>query len=557
MEKTYLIIGLILISVFLLSLLSNVYHKHKQVKEFKAEVGQFNKKTLTLDELQAIQEYFKQSKPTQDTFIVDDITSNDLNIDELFLHFDSTKSVVGQEYFYKTLRLIQLNPEILKQRQQMADTFKNDEEKMLKTKEILASISQYSYQRSFYQDVKSLQFLSEKRYFIHKILSGIIVLGLIVLFIQFDIGMTIIIFGGFYNFLYYLKLKYVDHFNLEVFNTLISALIGLKKLDQINHELLTPYHQQIETVNKSFSSMRRGLWVGASDNNSIVQPIIDLFFGITHINFHKYYQMLRVYKKNADKLEDLYTVIGEVEVALIIFNLQSSHYLISQPEFIEEKVLEIKSMCHPLIEDCVANDLFMDQSVLITGSNASGKSTYIKVAAINVILAQTLHCSFSETYKAPIMKVLTSMALKDNLFEGESYFMVEIRSLNRILNEDKEIIVFGVIDEILRGTNTIERIAASATVLKELAQQNALILGATHDIELTQILNGIYENKHFQEQFENDDIVFDYKVKEGPSTSRNAIKLLELHGYADEVVKEAYQSVDYFETHQKWPQFKH
>lgn len=555
MERTPFIIGIVLFSVFLLSFLSNKYAKFKRSKEFREEVGQIRKRPTSLDELQSVKDYFHQFKQTETTFVIDDITSNDLNLDELFLQFDSTKSVVGQEYFYKTLRVMQLEEVVLKQRQQLADYFKSNQDKMIKTKEILSSIAHYSYQRSFYQDVKSLQQLSETRYPIHKILTGIIVLGLIILLLHFDIGVTILLYGGFFNFLYYLKLKYVDHFNLEVFNTLISSLVGLKKLDQLNHDILEPYHQSIQEINKSFSSIRRGVWIGASDKNSIFQPIFDLIFGITHINFHKYYQMLRVYKKNAEKLEDLYVVIGEIEVALIMFNLQQSHHLISQPEFIDEKQVEIISMCHPLIEDCVTNDLVMNQSILITGSNASGKSTYIKIAAINVIMAQTLHSSFSESYQAPMMKVMTSMALKDNIFEGESYFMVEIRSLNRILNEPKETMVFGVIDEILRGTNTIERIAASATVLKELATQNAFILGATHDIELTQILEGLYQNKHFQEQFEGDDIVFDYKVKEGPSTSRNAIKLLELHGYDEEVVSEAYQRVDYFEKHQTWPKF--
>ncbi|MGD1822847.1 MAG: MutS-related protein, partial [Pleomorphochaeta sp.] len=131
------------------------------------------------------------------------------------------------------------------------------------------------------------------------------------------------------------------------------------------------------------------------------------------------------------------------------------------------------------------------------------------------------------------------MALRDNIEIGESYFMAEIRSLRRIMDECKKQRCVCFIDEILRGTNTPERIAASTAVLRVLHKTKSMCLVASHDIELTEILDEIYDNYHFSEHFEKEEVVFDYLLKKGPSKSRNAIRLLEYMGFDEQVVIDA------------------
>ena len=139
--------------------------------------------------------------------------------------------------------------------------------------------------------------------------------------------------------------------------------------------------------------------------------------------------------------------------------------------------------------------------ILVTGSNASGKSTFLKNIAINAILAQTIGTCVCSSYRAPFFRVLTSMALRDDLSEGDSYFIVEIKSMKRILDESqKNVPMLCIIDEVLRGTNTIERIAASSRILGSLVKEYVLAFAATHDIELTYILEGVYTNYHFEEE---------------------------------------------------------
>ena len=182
--------------------------------------------------------------------------------------------------------------------------------------------------------------------------------------------------------------------------------------------------------------------------------------------------------------------------------------------------------------------------MLLTGSNASGKSTFLRAVALNAILAQTIHTCMAQSYQGVMFRVYSSMSLKDDLESGDSYYMVEVKSIRRILNEvieaekeKKHVLCF--VDEVLRGTNTVERISASTQILKALAGDNVICFAATHDLELTKLLADIYENYHFEEEIEKDDIFFPYKLQKGPAVSRNAIALLKVLGYDRELVNAA------------------
>ena len=142
------------------------------------------------------------------------------------------------------------------------------------------------------------------------------------------------------------------------------------------------------------------------------------------------------------------------------------------------------------------------------------------------------------------------MALQDDLLAGESYYIVETRSLKRILDAAKENnAILCVVDEVLRGTNTVERIAASSEVLQAMASTGLLCLAATHDIELCDLLNGSYGLYHFEEQVGENEMLFDYVIREGKATTRSAINLLQLIGFDQQIVDNAHEKADrYLET---------
>ena len=217
--------------------------------------------------------------------------------------------------------------------------------------------------------------------------------------------------------------------------------------------------------------------------------------------------------------------------------------------------MEIKGLYHPLVPNPVKNDVSTKRCMLLTGSNASGKSTFIKAVAINALFAQTIHTVLAEAYQACFFRIYSSMALRDDILSNESYFIVEIKSLKRIFSAVKkssDIPVLCFVDEILRGTNTVERVAASAELLQAISAERAMCFAATHDIELTYLLEGDFENYHFEEQLGKDDISFDYQLRKGRADSRNAIQLLSVIGFEERLVQKAQERVGHFLKNGVW-----
>lgn len=226
----------------------------------------------------------------------------------------------------------------------------------------------------------------------------------------------------------------------------------------------------------------------------------------------------------------------------------------SQPVFSEEVQVLGEEVYHPLLTTPVPNEVNWTKNTLVTGSNASGKSTYVKSVAISCILSATIHTALATHFQLPFGHILTSMAVEDDIFEGDSYFIAEIKSVKRVLDlAETTVPCLCFIDEILKGTNTIERIAASSSMVHWLGAYPSLAFVATHDIELTEILKESCDNVHFEEQVTKEQgVTFDYQLRQGPSTTRNAIQLLHVLNYPQSIVEQAKKEADYFDQHRSW-----
>jgi DNA mismatch repair ATPase MutS len=184
--------------------------------------------------------------------------------------------------------------------------------------------------------------------------------------------------------------------------------------------------------------------------------------------------------------------------------------------------------------------------VLVTGSNMSGKSTFLRTVGVNAILAQTINTCLAREYRAPILHVRSCIGRADNILTGTSYYIAEVEALLELVRAsagmDPHLFV---LDELFRGTNAVERIAAGQAVLTQLLQDTGggtkphLVLAATHDLELVELAAGRYEPYHFGDSMGPDGLVFDHRLQRGPSTSRNAIALLRLHGAPDALIERA------------------
>jgi hypothetical protein len=253
----------------------------------------------------------------------------------------------------------------------------------------------------------------------------------------------------------------------------------------------------------------------------------------------------RVNKFRAD-IETVFKYVGEIDMLVSIISLRQGLPFYSKPVFYTDNMrMDITDMFHPLIYNCVPNSIHTrtDEGVLITGSNMSGKTTFIRSIALNSLLAQTLYTTCTREYKAPLLKIQTSIRTTADLGEFKSYFQAEAHSILDIINQssqDEPVKSLILIDEIFKGTNTIERVAAAKSVLTYLTDNKNFVFVSTHDLELAELLDNEYAVYSFEESVSDTRLIFDYKMKTGVLKNKNGIAILETIGYPESVVEDAY-----------------
>ena len=214
-----------------------------------------------------------------------------------------------------------------------------------------------------------------------------------------------------------------------------------------------------------------------------------------------------------------------------------------RPQFVDGKYLKAEQVVHPLIDGCVPNTLVLDGTgLLLTGSNMSGKTTFIRTLVLNALTAETLDICFAGSYTAPYMRLLSSIRISDDIAEGTSYYLQEVLTVKRFLEASQDSVpCLFALDELFKGTNTTERIAAGKAVLAHLNRGPHIVLVSTHDIELAELLDSDgYELHHFREESGRRAAGLRLPAAHGPLTTRNAIRILELYDYPPELIAEAY-----------------
>lgn len=359
-----------------------------------------------------------------------------------------------------------------------------------------------------------------------------------------------------YNMATYFKEKDDIAPYITSFLYIMRILRFTQKLEKMKSPEMKPYVTKLSEKRSRFKKFSRHANLVMSDMGTSGNPlelIMDYLKMVFHIDIIKFNSMLGELQAHVEDVDEIITVTGYLESAIAIGNYRRALKTYCIPEYVTARSISCKDIYHPYIENPVKNSIDSQKGVLLTGSNASGKSTFLKTIALNAITAQTINTVAAEYYQASFFHIYSSMSLRDNLSSGESYYMVEIRSLKRILDaiRESDIPILCFVDEVLRGTNTVERIAASTQILKSL-MGNAICFAATHDIELTVLLKDSYTNYHFSERVVEGDVLFDYKMQEGPATTRNAIKLLETMGYDSDMIREANQQAEHFQQTGVW-----
>jgi hypothetical protein len=260
-----------------------------------------------------------------------------------------------------------------------------------------------------------------------------------------------------------------------------------------------------------------------------------VYFGVRDLRAHRV-SLLRVI-----------AVIGDIDAAISVASYREGRDDWTRPQFRSEGTVTLTDLRHPLIDDAVPNSIVLRAGggALVTGSNMSGKSTFLRTVGVNAILAQALNTCLAREYTGPRFVVRSCIGRSDDLLAGKSYYIVEVEALLGLvrLSESDRPHLF-LLDELFRGTNAIERIAAGQGVLQELVEGEHsatphVVVAATHDGELVGLLGSAYDAYHFGDSLSPGGLVFDHRLNPGPGTTRTAIALLAQHGAPQRLLSRA------------------
>jgi DNA mismatch repair ATPase MutS len=513
------------------------------------------------EDLESIASYFLNRK-RQNTlgFIIDDITWHDLDMDDVFIRLNSTETSVGEETLYRLLREPSFDVDILKARQRLIEFLRINEPVRTEIQVILAKLGKKRLVNAsdyFFKSISPMPWDET----VYRLLSVIALLSPLLLLVHPGLGVLLILLSFSTNMFVYYRKKFSINADLDALIYIVrltrcaGRLIDAESKDPDLGELKRTLQSQYEGI-KGIG--KRGFYLSFSGTGSLMDMVGEYIKIILLKELIDYEFLRKAVAEHRGELTKVYDAIGLLDSLISIASFRESVPFYCEPNLKSHKPgtighLHFEGIYHPMIPDPVLNSLAIDRPVLVTGSNASGKSTFLKTIAVNAILAQSFHTCLARKYSSSIVAVFTSMALRDSMRDGESYFVAEIKSIKRILDyRPDSASCLCLIDEVLRGTNTVERIAASSQVLLQLVRQYCLCIAATHDIELTYILEDSYQNVHFQESITGDGIAFDYKLYDGRATSRNAIKLLQLMGYGKSIVEQAEKRANRFASQGTW-----
>ncbi|GAB3896615.1 MutS family DNA mismatch repair protein [Larkinella knui] len=491
-----------------------------------------------------IEQFFANRPKEKTNHCISDKTYQDLDFDEVFMFVDRTISKVGQQYLYARLRTIDFVDSKISQHENLTKTFQADSELR---EDVGIHLSNLSHQNAYY--ISSLFLKPHLQppdwFWIVKILPFIS--AFILFLLPFYPQAFFFLFGV-------LTINYVIHYwNKNNVYQYIASIPQLLRLNQVakeilKHERLNPKTDALnQAVNRldemgysmSFFKLESKL---QSEVGMIVEVITELLKALFLIEPLLLFRVLNQIDAKRTQIATVFHYVGMIDTALSTASLRKglTHYC--QPVITKtEKKLIATDLYHPLISNPVGNSItLVNKSVLLTGSNMSGKTTFIRTIGINCILAQTIHTCFANEFVLSPMRVFSAIRITDDLLSEKSYYFEEVLTIKAMIDESQsDITSLFLLDELFKGTNTVERVAAGKAVLTYLNKGKHIVFVSTHDIELTDYLKDTFDLYHFTEVVETDKIAFDYKLKKGNLKTRNAIRILELNGYPGEVIREA------------------
>ncbi|WP_423363470.1 MutS-related protein [Mycoplasma sp. P36-A1] len=473
----------------------------------------------------------------------DDLLSKDLDLvgkNSLFQYINISKSRNGQKRVYEALSKGLLNKKDIKERNEAVNELANNSKLYLKIVSLMNLYNEKS-ELDYLNNDNLLNASKLKLYKVMIIVQPIIILLTLLLsiyslklvpffVIALLLSLVICAIGSKYNRNYLDKMRYKDA-NIKILTDVMSEIEEQSFEAKLLQDYLNRINQNNKKASKTLNSLKSLKEKVESMNNGVMYLLLEALCLYDYQIVFRYDNWKRKEGLVVNEIIDFYHEL-ELLLSLGVISQSKEHNTIANIVEEDKPYIDTCNMYHPLInQDKVIVNNFESRAntIVITGSNMSGKTTFIRTIGINLALVYAGANVCSLKFDCSIMKIMSSIRIEDDYSTGVSTFYAEIKRIKEMVeysNTSKPMIA--LIDEIFMGTNSADRIYGASKALKTLSNPYSLVLVTTHDFELTKLENVL--NFHFKEYYENNQIMFNYKLLDGPSTTRNARYLLQMAG---------------------------
>jgi hypothetical protein len=507
---------------------------------FEARWGQAVERLRGMDGIAAL---WKLRPLTGNAYPVSDRTWRDLDLDAVFARIDRCVSPIGQQVLYRRLRTPRLDLEPLLALERRVLALEAAPESRASLAEALSALSDAGSQSLAQIIFGPPMVLPRGAVFFPLATLATIATALLSIAHPWLLSVVLVLVLG--NIA----------IRLLVFRELSAHVEGLRQVANLVDAARSLVAVESPALAHQIGGLRRALsrlgsrritlaWLTLdrlrlSDMAGIVIEYANV---LLLLDVNAWVSELRFARRQRETLAALFHGVGEIDEALSIASYRAGLSEWARPQLgAGAKTFDVRGLCHPLLDDAVANDASLGrQSVLVTGSNMAGKSTYLKAVGLQAILAQTLFISTARAYIAPFVRLQTLVDVSDDLLSARSHFLVEAETARTMLETSRAFDgCLCIVDELFRGTNTADRIAAGAAFLRALHNAGAHVLAATHDAELLALLREEFAPHYFSEHITSGELAFDYRLRAGPAAPRNALAVLQLVGFPEDVLADA------------------
>lgn len=529
-------LGSVILLVIVISVVFRRLRLNKSLEQLRNKWGKVP--DITLD-IQDARIFFNldRSGSAEHSYRVDDDTWRDLDLDEIFALINRTTTPTGAQCLFHLLRHPVNNEGILEERERLINHFSTDQNLREQVQLSLQGLGGMSARNVPYLLWEPLPKKPSWANYL-PILS--LVATIVLLLVLLNVLHVSVLIGLFFvNFVIrvYVKRR-IDSF-IHSFEYL-GILIGCAtKLSFLKFGQIRDIQETLEENLRKTKSIEKIVFAVQYNDSLALMDYINSYFLLDVSGF---YSALNMVRQHVDELRNLYRIVGHLDAMIAVASYRLEYEQFCRPTFTTDLAkYAVDSVYNPLLKDPVPNSFGFDRpDYIVTGSNMAGKTTFIKTMGVNAILSQSINTCMATTYNAPFLQVISSIGPEDSLLEGKSYFMAEVESILRAIKaSESKIVHLFILDEIFRGTNSVERHAMSIEVLRYLANKKDFVLVATHDMKLSEMLRKEYQNIHFQEEVGDSGLTFNYILRPGSSTTRNAIALLQHVGYPGKITDKA------------------